>query len=295
MNSGRGHGHAWNNAPSWPSQVANGFVPMQHGAPGFHPSVHQFHPPPMFNLRPQMKLNQTGVSYPMHDSVDRFSPHMRPFGWPNSLDESCPPHLQVWNGGSGVFGGEPYMYGRQEWDQNKMHAGSRGWEATGDALKGQSELPDTEFSVAKKEVDCSATPVSESSGGQYNLNPHPEQKDVDHSISEKHEAKGDTKSAVKKLEAPQGTTPRPSMLSNNGIAVFSKNYLSRICVSHDLVESQLYKRCTSLLGELGIANGGPQVIRNVRIQVLSGFDLLFLFPLIRFSYSLMMIIAFLTE
>ena len=187
------------------------------------------------------------------------------------------------------------MYGRQEWDQNKMHAGSRGWEATGDALKGQSELPDTEFSVAKKEVDCSATPVSESSGGQYNLNPHPEQKDVDHSISEKHEAKGDTKSAVKKLEAPQGTTLRPSMLSNNGIAVFSKNYLSRICVSHDLVESQLYKRCTSLLGELGIANGGPQVIRNVRIQVLSCFDLLYLFPLIRFSYSLMMIIAFLTE
>uniref|UniRef100_A0A453F5I5 Uncharacterized protein n=1 Tax=Aegilops tauschii subsp. strangulata TaxID=200361 RepID=A0A453F5I5_AEGTS len=264
MNSGRGHGHAWNNAPSWPSQVANGFVPMQHGAPGFHPPVHQFHPPPMFNLRPQMKLSQTGVSYPMHDTVDRFSPHIRPFGWPNPLDESLPPHLQVWNGGTGVFGGEPYMYGRQEWDQNKLHVGSRGWEATGDALKGQNELPDTEFPVAKKELDSLATPVFESSGGQCNLNPY-EQKEANHLISEKHEAKGDV-SAVKSSDAPRGTTLVASMLSSNGTAVFSRNYLSRVSVSHDLVESELYKRCTSLLGGLGIANGGPDVVWNGSIQ-----------------------------
>ncbi|XBI18369.1 hypothetical protein VPH35_060165 [Triticum aestivum] len=264
MNSGRGHGHAWNNAPSWPSQVANGFVPMQHGAPGFHPPVHQFHPPPMFNLRPQMKLSQTGVSYPMHDTVDRFSPHIRPFGWPNPLDESLPPHLQVWNGGTGVFGGEPYMYGRQEWDQNKLHVGSRGWEATGDALKGQNELPDTEFPVAKKELDSLATPVFESSGGQCNLNPY-EQKEANHLISEKHEAKGDV-SAVKSSDAPRGTTLMASMLSSNGTAVFSRNYLSRVSVSHDLVESELYKRCTSLLGGLGMANGGPDVVWNGSIQ-----------------------------
>jgi hypothetical protein len=100
---------------------------------------------------------------------------------------------------------------------------------------------------------------------------------------------------VKNLEAPQGTTLRASMLSSNGTAVFSKNYLSRISVSHDLVESELYKRCTSLLGELGIANGGPQGIKNGLIQVLGGYNLFYPFPLIWFSFSLMMIIAFLTE
>ncbi|RLM92951.1 nipped-B-like protein B [Panicum miliaceum] len=251
MNSVRGHGHAWNNQPNWPSPVSNGFVPMQHGAPGFHPPVHQFPGPPMFNLRPQMKLNQPGVSYPMHDAVDRFSTHMRPFGWPNPLDESCPPHMQVWTGGSGVFPGDPYLYGRQEWDQNRPHAGSRGWELIGDASKGLNEMPDAELPVAKKEPDSAATAISESSSG-YNLQPQVEQKEIEHLSSENFEAKDDSRSASKSLEAPQGAQLLTSMLSKNG-AVFCKSYLSRISVSHDLVESELYRRCISLLGDLGIA------------------------------------------
>lgn len=283
MSSGRGHGHAWNNPPSWPSPVANGFVPMQHGAPGFHPPVHQFSAPPMFNLRPQMKLNQPGVSYPMHESVDRFSTHMRPFGWPNPLDESCPPHLQVWNGGSGVFASEPYMYGRQEWDQNRQHSVSRGWETTGDALKGQNELHEREPSVTKKEPDCSATPVPETSTGQYNLNSRIEQKEMDQTL-EKNGTKDDLKSSFRNTGGSGGAPLMTSMPSNSGTAIFSKSYLSKISVSRDLVESELYKRCISLLADFGIANT-PEVVGTGLVQVLTwsfdvsicSADLVFLF------------------
>ncbi|AQK97052.1 Eukaryotic translation initiation factor 3 subunit 10 [Zea mays] len=259
MNSVRGHGHGWNSQPNWPSPVSNGFVPIQHGgAPGFHPPVHQFPGPPMFNLRPQMKLNQPGVSYPMHDAVDRFSTHMRPFGWPNHLDESCPPHMQVWNGGSGVFPGEPYIYGRQEWDQNRPHAGSRGWELTGDVSKGPNDVPDAELLVAKKDPDSAITAVSDS-GGQHNLQPEADQKEIGRLTAENFEAKNHTKSS-KSLEAPQGAQLVTSMLSKNSV-VFCKNYLSRISVSHDLVEPELYKRCISLLGDLDVTKTS-HLVRN---------------------------------
>jgi zinc finger CCCH domain-containing protein 13 len=255
MNSGRGH--SWNNQPNWPAPVANGFVPIQHGAPGFHPPVHQFHAPHMFNLRPQMKLNQPGVSYPMHDA------HMRPFGWPNPLDEPCPPHL--WNGGN-VFPGDPFVYGRQDWDQNRAHAGNRGWEMSGDASKGLSEVPDGELPIAKKEPDSTATTVSESAGGEHNSQPQIEQKEIEHFNSENFEAKDDTKNLVKCLESSPGV---PSMLSKNG-AVFSKSYLSRISVSRDLAGSELYNKCISLLGDLGLAKA-PQMARNELSQVISAF------------------------
>lgn len=282
MNSVRGHGHAWNNPPNWPSPVSNGFVPIQHGAPGFHPPVHQFAGPPMFNIRPQMKLNQPGVSYPMHDGVDRFSTHMRPFGWPNPLDESCPPHMQVWNGGSGVFPSEPYLYGRQEWDQNRPHTGNRGWELTGDASKGLNEVPDAEHPVAKKEPDSAATAISDSSSGQHNLQPLVEQKEIKDLTSENFEAKDDSKSALKSLEAPRGAQLMTSMLSKNG-AVFCKSYLSRISVSHDLVESELYKRCISLLGDLGVTKA-PLVVRNGLSQVFTFVEISVCF-LVQFCHS----------
>jgi zinc finger CCCH domain-containing protein 13 len=193
----------------------------------------------------------------MHDA------HMRPFGWPNPLDEPCPPHL--WNGGS-VFPGDPYAYGRQNWDQNRAHAGNRGWEMSGDASKGLSEVPDGELPIAKKEPDSTATTVSESAGGEHNSQPQIEQKEIEHFNSENFEAKDDTKNLVKCLESSPGV---PSMLSKNG-AVFSKSYLSRISVSRDLAGSELYNKCISLLGDLGLAKA-PQMARNELSQVISAF------------------------
>jgi len=225
----------------------------------------------------------------MHDAVDRFSTHMRPFGWPNPLDESCPPHMQVWSGGSGVFPGEPYLYGRQEWDQNRPHAGSRGWELTGDASKGLNEVPDAELPVARKELDSAAAAISESSSG-YNLQPQVEQKEIEHLSSENFEAKDDSRSASKSLEAPQGAQLLTSMLSKNG-AVFCKSYLSRISVSHDLVESELYKRCISLLGDLGIAKAP---VRNELTQVFTFVEIC-VYVLSSSFFILMLLLCFMQQ
>ena len=66
--------------------------------------------------------------------------------------------------------------------------------------------------------------------------------------AENFEAKDDSKSS-KSLESPQGAQIVTTMLSKNG-AVFCKNYLSRISVSHDLVESELYKKVYILVSRL---------------------------------------------
>jgi len=196
--------------------------------------------------------------------------------------------MQVWSGGSGVFPGEPYLYGRQEWDQNRPHAGSRGWELTGDVSKGLNEVPDAELPVARKEPDSAATAISESSSG-YNLQPQVEQKEIEHMGSENFEAKGDSRSASKSLEAPQGAQLLTSMLSKNG-AVFCKSYLSRISVSHDLVESELYKRCISLLGDLGIAKAP---VRNELTQVFTFVEICI--SVSSSSFSILMLLCFMQQ
>jgi hypothetical protein len=74
------------------------------------------------------------------------------------------------------------------------------------------------------------------------------------------EAKVDSKIS-KSLEAPQGAQIVSSMLSKN-VVVFCENYLFRISVSHDLVESEVYKRCISLLGDLGHKEASHLVTYN---------------------------------
>jgi hypothetical protein len=68
--------------------------------------------------------------------------------------------------------------------------------------------------------------------------------------AKKFEAKDDSKSS-KSSEAPQGAKIATSCCQRM-VRSFVKNYLSRISVSHDLVEFELYKMCISLLGDLGV-------------------------------------------
>jgi hypothetical protein len=67
--------------------------------------------------------------------------------------------------------------------------------------------------------------------------------------AENFEVKDDSKSS-KSLKCPQGAQIVTSMLSKNG-AVLCYNCLFRISVSQDLAESEVYKRCISLLGDYG--------------------------------------------
>ncbi|KAI7995615.1 Helicase-like transcription factor CHR28 [Camellia lanceoleosa] len=118
-NMGRAQGSPWRGVQNWPSPVAKGFIPFQHGPPpvDFHPVMQQFPPPPMFSIRPSMELNQSGVPYHVPDG-DRFSSHGRSLGWRNLVDESCPP-IHGWDANNTVFGDESHIYGRLDWDHHR--------------------------------------------------------------------------------------------------------------------------------------------------------------------------------
>ncbi|XP_047337650.1 titin homolog [Impatiens glandulifera] len=108
----QGNNNAWKGIQNWPSPVANGFMPFQHGPPtpvGFHPMMQQFPGPPIFGIRPPMELNHSGYG--------------RPLGWRNPMDDL----------NNAVFRDESHMYGRLGWDQSRAIAGGVGvhaWDAT---------------------------------------------------------------------------------------------------------------------------------------------------------------------
>ncbi|EPS67736.1 hypothetical protein M569_07038, partial [Genlisea aurea] len=108
---------AWRAVPTWPSPMPNGFLPYPHPPThvGFHPVMQPFPAPPMFGLRPPVDLN---LHSPYHISgPDSYSGPGRPTGWPNQVDETCPP-MHAWDGSGSLYGHEPHIYGRPpDWDQ----------------------------------------------------------------------------------------------------------------------------------------------------------------------------------
>ncbi|XP_008791421.1 uncharacterized protein LOC103708323 [Phoenix dactylifera] len=260
---GRGHGNAWKSGPAWPSPVANGFMPLQHGPPpaGFHPAMQHFPGPPLFGVRPSMDLSHTGISYHMHEVSDRFSGHGRPFGWHNPVDGSCPPHLQVWNGSNGVFGDESHMYGRSEWDQNRHIVGSRGWEMNADMWKGQNGNINEDFPVPRKEPEPSTHALADEAWVQQPSQcSSSERARTEHLPSEGIDAKrsSDAPSAKNAVESPPKTIqkkiPESSKTPGDDNANLCAKYLSRIDISLDLADPELYKKCMSLLGKLEITD-----------------------------------------
>ncbi|OAY69150.1 hypothetical protein ACMD2_10065 [Ananas comosus] len=212
LNSG-GCGNTWNNAPTWPSPVANGFIPLQHGpSPGFHPSVHPFPSPPMFNLRPPMDLTHNGVPYHMHEAVDRFSGHVRPFGWHNSMD--------------GLFNDEPHIYNRPHWDQNR-------------SLTWKEQNGNMEYPTAQRERE-------------YARSEHGSESLPTESIEAKNDAPL-AKIAEKTLnEDKTESIPEAYEKPGDDNANFIKKYLSRINIAHDFIASELYTKCMAVLGELDV-------------------------------------------
>ncbi|XP_008798440.2 uncharacterized protein LOC103713330 [Phoenix dactylifera] len=256
---GRGHGNAWRSGPAWPSPLANGFMPLQHGpAPaGFHPAMQQFPGPPLFGLRPPMDLSHTGISYHLQEASDRFTGHGRTFGWHNPVGESCPPHLQVWGGSNGVFGDESRIYGRPEWDQNRHAVGSRGWEMNADMWKGQNGSMNADFPVLQKEPEHSTRVLADEAWvGQPGQQSCGEGAQSEPMSSEGIDAKrfSDTPSSKNAVESPPKTLQRKiaesSETPGDSNANFCAKYLSRIDISLDLADSELYKKCMPLLGKL---------------------------------------------
>ncbi|XP_057513263.1 uncharacterized protein LOC130795264 isoform X1 [Actinidia eriantha] len=248
-NTVRVQGNPWRGVPNWPSPVSNGFLPFQHGPPpvGFHPvMMHQFPAPPMFSVRPPMELNQSGVPYHVPDG-NRFSGQGRTRGWPNPMDDSCPPPIHGWDANNAVFGDESNIYGRLDWDHNRTLTNDRVWEASGDTWKSQNSGVSAESPSAPQKEDYSARgPADELCTDQSVLQAQNDQKqpivltesiDTDQS-SDTHERNT--------LEDPKTISKMPN-LSRKDDTCLAHVYLSVLDISVDLTQPELYSQFTGLM------------------------------------------------
>ncbi|XP_020272282.1 uncharacterized protein LOC109847463 [Asparagus officinalis] len=240
---GRGPGTPWKNTPTWPSPVANGFMPFQHGPPsGFHPDILQFPPPHPFGIRPSMDLNNP--SFHIYEG-NRFTGHARPFGW-HSPNDYCPPHSQIWDGNTNVFGDESNIFVMQEQDQNRHLLSSKGWEMNNYVWNGQNANAKMYSPVPQKEHEYPRQPLAEK-----------DQPIADVSVvkllcdlsSAKQVVGTSSKSLLEK------TPDLHEMLSVNDASEkkssdnfrYCCTYLSKLDISLDLVHPELYNQCISLM------------------------------------------------
>ncbi|XXG61394.1 hypothetical protein AAC387_Pa05g0020 [Persea americana] len=250
---GRGQGNAFKGVPNWPSPVANGFLPFQHGPPpsGFHALMQQFPAPPLFGVRSSLELSHPVVSYPMHDA-NRFSGHARPFGW-QTPDDSCPPQMHGWDRSNGVFGDASHIYGRPEWDQNRHLMSGRGWEMNADMWKGEKENEMAELPASKNELDCSALVLSDehrpgnSSNQSHDYVNQPEDLLAGRSEAKRSDHTPEEISAEGPHKIVHEDTPKESKTSSSDSSVLCCMYLSMLDISIDLASPELYERCTSLM------------------------------------------------
>ncbi|KAA8520952.1 hypothetical protein F0562_011625 [Nyssa sinensis] len=247
---GRGQGSAWKGVPNWPSPVANGFIPFQHGPPtvSFHPVMQQFPAPPMFGVRPSMELNHTGYHIP---DADRFSGHGRPLGWRNPVDDSCPPPLHGWDANNAIFGDESHIYGRPDWDHNRTLTSGRGWEASGEMWKGQNGGVSTELPSAPQKQDYSVHGSAEEVWtGQSVKQAQNEQNQTGLRAESFDVNQFSDGLASNNLEAsksvPKETTNIPKTSRKDDDHLWHV-YLSKLDISADLTHPELYDQCTRLM------------------------------------------------
>ncbi|KAK6158387.1 hypothetical protein DH2020_005701 [Rehmannia glutinosa] len=234
--------------PSWPSPVANGFLPFPHAPPhvGFHSVMQPFHAPPMFGVRPSMELNHP-TPYHMPDA-DRFSGPGRPMGWRNQVDDSCPP-LHGWDASNPVFGDESHIYGRSDWDHSRNLPGNRGWETSGDMWKGPNRTASMEMPSSEKENN-SIRSGDEALAGQSIQSPQNEQARVDQLVDST-----DIMQSTKSFEKNDIGIPIISSDATGDVAKMSRNddvrlcnvYLSKLDISAELTEPELFNKCTGLM------------------------------------------------
>ncbi|PIN01746.1 hypothetical protein CDL12_25741 [Handroanthus impetiginosus] len=247
-NMGRIQGNAWRGVPNWPSPVPNGFLPFPHGPPpvGFHSVMQPFPAPPMFGVRPSMELNHP-TPFHMPDP-DRFSGPGRPMGWRNQVDDSCPP-MHAWDASNAVFGDESHMYGRSDWDHSRNLPGSRGWEPSGDLWKAPNRTASMEMLSSEKENN-SIRSGDEALTGQLIQPAQNEQTRIDQradsadiSLSVKSSERNDIEAS---LVSPENAGHVAEMSRKDDVRL-SHVYLSKLDISAELTEPELFYKCIGLI------------------------------------------------
>lgn len=250
-NMGRVQGSPWKAVPNWPSPMANGFIPFQHGPPpvGFPPVMQQFPAPPIFGVRPSMELNHPGVPYHIPDA-ERFPGHGRPMGWRNPVDDSCPPPLHGWDANNAPFGEESHIYGRPDWDHSRTLSGGRGWETGGEMWKGPKSDASMDLpSISEKDSRFTDVPADVSLAAQEGQQAQDEQVQPD-ILPESIETSKLSDALLKK------TSENSKVMTEEALDVPKKSekddrhlchvYLSKLDISVDLADPELYSKCTGL-------------------------------------------------
>ncbi|KAK4365494.1 hypothetical protein RND71_016852 [Anisodus tanguticus] len=248
-NIGRMQGNAWKGVPNWPSPLANGFMPFQHGPPpvGFHPAMQQFPGPPIFGVRPSMDLSHPGVPYHMPDA-DRFSGHGRPMGWQTPLDDSCGPPLHGWDANN--FGEEAHLYGRPDWDQTRtLSNNSRSWETSVDIWKGPIRGTSVELPSGSQKEVCSIQGPDSSFAAQSAQQAQSEQKQTDQDAESNDISQS---SSVPRRSTLDDSKINPEeqpieVKSSEKEACLCNVYLKKLDISADLTDPELFDQCTSLM------------------------------------------------
>lgn len=241
--------NAWKGVPNWPSPMSNGYIPFQHGPPpfGVHPVMQQF-PPPIFGVRPTMDLSHNGVPYHIPDG-DRFSSHGRPHGWRNPVDDSIPPPLHGWDANNAVFGDE-HIFGRLDWDRNRTPMGNRGWETSSDMWKGQNSGTSMDMPSAPQKEDYSTRrPADENWTSQSGQLDEIEQNQLDLQAESINISQSSDALDRKTPEAPKTTVESPHIYetSKEEESRVCQIYLSKVDISADLTQPELYSQCSDMM------------------------------------------------
>lgn len=293
-NLGRGHGNNWRGIPNWSSPVPNSFVPFQHGPPhGNFPPPIMPHFPTLYGVRPPMEINQSGLPYNTAD-VDGFPRHLRPIGWQNMIDSSGLPQFHGWER-SGLLREDHHLYRGPDWDQNRHLMNNQGWETNSDPWKGQDgDLIVGSPSALKKDEH-----QLQVSGDDSDPKGHGS------TSGSNHQPKTQSKSSGERLELPplEGEVIKsPPLKTDTGrgpvssksvevdaSAQLSRAYLSKLDISAELADPQLYERCLSVLGgEHCTANETPAMHIVLDLEVVRDLFHSYISP----SLSLVSIVSF---
>ncbi|KAK1438512.1 hypothetical protein QVD17_04321 [Tagetes erecta] len=236
MNRGQSQGQGnWKNVPTWPPPMATGgYMPFQHVPPPmFHPLMQQY-PPPIFG-RPPMKLNP-GLPYRVPD-------HGSPLGWRNQMDESVPPSLHGWDATNAVFGDESHLYGRVDWD-SRSQLSNQGWDQSVEMWKGQNTVSSMEVQSGRQKDEFSG----HRSNDEYmsGLTGQPDESEQNQ-LDIQPETLNLNKNSYE-AQKPTGSTEIVEVVKEQNSAIITQAYLSRIDVSKDLTQPELYDQCTSMMG-----------------------------------------------
>ncbi|KAK9292492.1 hypothetical protein L1049_020465 [Liquidambar formosana] len=218
-----------------------------------------------------MEMNHSGISYHIPDT-DRFSGHLRPLGWQNIVDGSGPSQLHGWDGNNSVFRDEPHMYRGSDWDHNRHPMNGRGWETSADMWKGQNgdvnmELPST----SQKEDYPVRAPADEVLAGQEGQRTQKEGNHHGVQARSMEIMSSGTSPVIEISKSPPITThektPDPPKISNDdGASRVFHVYLSKLDISPELADPEVYNQCMSLFGIDQCATVDVAITKHVNLE-----------------------------